>query len=386
MASRVVEPAPRGARSDLQRFAASLRWRQVWASAASAAVRVALCGAVPLALFAWLLPAYAWSVANVVLVATVVVAAVTAVLAWWHTRRLEHRVHATMLQAAAPDGSDAAAALQICGDEFLTWFELARPHVAPGSMFGWLERDLLERLAPEVRRSLRRTSGRWRLGRCRWLLLALLLVLLAWLLSLLVQVPWSGALGGKADRGGAQNSMSGIGVPLPVGQSDSMPQAGDDDGDGEPDPDTQGDEAGDEAEPDEPEPEPGDEPNPPDTRDGDDPDAPPGDPEPAPILDLPNDERFVLPDFIGDGPTRRARMHAAELLERPVSAAGAGAAQRPGAAAGAVDEPLPRLEPDFERAAERAVRSRHVPAQERAIVARYFEALRRRVEMAAEDR
>jgi hypothetical protein len=93
-----------------------------------------------------------------------------------------------------------------------------------------------------------------------------------------------------------------------------------------------------------------------------------------PLIDLPDDQRFVVPEFIGDGPTRRARMHAAELEEQ----ANAGS-RSSSAAASAADPNQPnRSEPDFERAAEAALRSRYVPPAERAMVRRFFEKLRQK--------
>ena len=95
-----------------------------------------------------------------------------------------------------------------------------------------------------------------------------------------------------------------------------------------------------------------------------------------PLVEAPVDQRFVLPDFIGDGPTRRQRMHVAELEQQQP-----GGAARPQARQQAAGSRPRRPRPtsaEFERAAERAMRSRYVPERERAIVRRFFDALQKR--------
>ncbi|MBX3463021.1 MAG: hypothetical protein KF830_07610 [Planctomycetes bacterium] len=79
-----------------------------------------------------------------------------------------------------------------------------------------------------------------------------------------------------------------------------------------------------------------------------------------------------MPEFVGDGPTRRVRMHAAELERR------GGAAPQPTAGAGPGEAPSPPAPTPaaFERAAEAAQRARHVPAEERPMVQRFFTLLR----------
>jgi len=95
--------------------------------------------------------------------------------------------------------------------------------------------------------------------------------------------------------------------------------------------------------------------------------APPA--APAPLLDLPSLPTAIVPDFVGDGPVRR------ELAERALIgiAEPGGRLRADRRSAGSV-APEPTAE-TFERAAERALRSRHVPAGERAIVRRFFERL-----------
>lgn len=93
------------------------------------------------------------------------------------------------------------------------------------------------------------------------------------------------------------------------------------------------------------------------------------------MLELPEQQRFVVPEFVGDGPTRRARMHAAQLERdggaRPPSAGTEGGN-------GDSEAPPPITKERFERAAEAAQRARHVPDEERAMVRRFFELLRER--------
>ncbi|GAB4149683.1 MAG: hypothetical protein Fur0037_18040 [Planctomycetota bacterium] len=87
---------------------------------------------------------------------------------------------------------------------------------------------------------------------------------------------------------------------------------------------------------------------------------------PAPLLPAESERHGVVPDFVGDGPARRAMIEAAAV---------------PGAGGAAPSRTLParRVEAEaesFRRAAEKAVRSRHVPEAERPIVRRFFELLR----------
>ncbi len=108
------------------------------------------------------------------------------------------------------------------------------------------------------------------------------------------------------------------------------------------------------------------------------PDQPPPDPEAGPgesvssrPVQLPIREEFVVPSFVGDGPSRPGKAREAEqevVAGTPPAVSGSGAvADRP-----------PSTPQDFERAAERAATARHVPAAERAIVQRYFKALAER--------
>jgi hypothetical protein len=89
---------------------------------------------------------------------------------------------------------------------------------------------------------------------------------------------------------------------------------------------------------------------------------------PRPILQLPPRDEFTIPQFVGDGATRRELARLAEL-----EAGAARAAGRRGAAAGGVPEPPEAPAVGFQRAAEQALRARHVPLHERPFVQRYFE-------------
>lgn len=87
---------------------------------------------------------------------------------------------------------------------------------------------------------------------------------------------------------------------------------------------------------------------------------------PPPELDVQVVDEFVIPQFIGEGETRRALSNTA-LLER-------GGDPRSAAQAPAPDVPEPSPI-DFEAAVEQALRSRHVQPSERAFVRTYFEQL-----------
>ena len=132
---------------------------------------------------------------------------------------------------------------------------------------------------------------------------------------------------------------------------------------------------GNEAEPPQPEDPKPEDPKPEDPTQ-DDPGAPGPSAEPAPLLELPKDHRFVVPEFIGEGPTQRVRVHAA--------AVGGAGGERAGTQTGGQRRPedAPPAKPPapdtdtFRRAEENARAARHVPEEERRIVRRFFELLR----------
>jgi hypothetical protein len=93
------------------------------------------------------------------------------------------------------------------------------------------------------------------------------------------------------------------------------------------------------------------------------------------LLDgLPNLDDFLVPHFVGAGPSAPARAHVAELPEGGPPPAGA---QAQSGGTGAEGTP-PQDDADFERAVERALRSRHVPPDETPFVRRWFEVLAER--------
>ncbi|MGK0302614.1 MAG: hypothetical protein ACI89X_003499 [Planctomycetota bacterium] len=361
--------------SALRRFAQGLRWRHVFSCTVGAGIRWGLLLALPLLLLAWLWPSVlrqALIVCLAILVPTMLLAAARA---WWHSRKIFSALRQSLSGSGSSGSGSSGSGAEIAAlhDELLTWLEmddLNASRVADAgsdersSMLRWLEQDVQQRLAPHRKRALAAVA-RPRLGRWRWLIPVVLLLLLIWLVALWIAPPWSGAIGGLANQ----------------------PEAGDDDGQG-------GDGSGDDANPEgtpppegakgeEPQPPPKDEPG---EQPGDKPEPQPAAPTPEPeaykaptdpdevppLIDLPDDQRFVVPEFIGDGPTRRARMHAAELEEL----ANSGSAQSNSSAETSDPNKPKPLEPDFERAAEAALRSRHVPPAERAMVRRFFEKLR----------
>jgi hypothetical protein len=248
----------------------------------------------------------------------------------------------------------------------LTWLEFdAHKHDAGGhrqSMLTWLEQDAEQRLLPHRRRALALVA-RPQLGRWRMLLPIVLLLLITWLLAVWLAPPWDGAIGGRPDEpqaggsggatgaggaGGAGGASSDSPIPQPTPGAQAKQEASTDQSD-EPSPDVQmPSEQSSSSQPDDPS-------------------------EIPPLIDLPGDQNFVVPDFIGDGPTRRARMHAAELEEQAGGGASATESRLTESSGRNATKPT---KPDFERAAEAARRSRHVPPVERAMVRRFFDKLR----------
>ena len=236
-------------------------------------------------------------------------------------------------------------------DRLLTYLGLGeREHAT--AMADWLERDLDDRL-----RSVppQRAAGvGWRpLGPVRYLIPILIVILLVRL--------FAPALPPIKPRGPQANAPNSGAPPQP------------DDGDRE-DQDQQPD--NEDSQPDE-QPAPQDQPPPP----GQGPVPPPAPPEgedsegrpPRPLIDgLEEEQAFVVPDFIGDGESRRSKAHVAVIPQ----GSGGGADKTAGGAAGGRDRDEP--ERDFEKARERALHARRVPEHERPFVKRYFEALVRR--------
>lgn len=321
-------------------FAAGLRRLRALRGSLDAAVRTLLVLGVPWLLGAWLLPQHLPVTALAVLAITGLVAVIAAVRAW--------RIADALLLRGMP-GTVAPGDLTILGDELATWLEWQR-HTGPVQpMATWLGREVAVRL-PAIDAPALQHVGRARLGRMRYLAAAIVLLLLAWLLSFWFQPSWPGVLGGKPEAARpVVPPQVGI-VPVPGAQPEAKPGS-----DGKPPPRN-------------PEPRPG-EPPPKGNEEQ------PAKPEPpAPLLNLPEQRHFVIPEHIDDGPTRRMRMHAAELAE-------SGAANAPPPVTqggqGEVPAPPPPTRETFEHAREVALRSRHVPAEEQPIVKRFFELLQK---------
>ncbi len=322
------DPAPP---VDLRHFARVVRARRCRAAASFAGVQALLGAALPCLLAVWLVPSWVTPIVAGWLLLGGLAAGRAAAQAW-------SLADASLLRGAADTPAEQQLLAEL-GDELATWLE--RP-VDAAPMRAWLGADVQHKL-PQVSPGVYQRLGRRRHGRIAWLvpLLALLLLVAAWLTNLL-SPPWPGVLGGRQTE---PTAGDGKGDRPHRGQTarpgDGQPIAG-------PRPPSQ--------QPPPPSPSPSE--------------PPPTTEPPAPLLDLPTQQRFVVPEFVGDGPTRRARMHAAEVEQG--SAGTTAAADGRGEAVG-VPPPSPREQ--FERAAERALASRHVPPAEQAIVRRFFDAL-----------
>ena len=343
----VVTAVDPGAGEDLAAFAAGLRRRRVRTAARDGALRAVLTLAVPVVALAWAAPAVRLPLA--LGVAGVALASATA--SAWRAGRI---TDAGLLDdAEAADDAFADASPQLLaevGDELATWLE-RRGKPARG-MTAWLEADVRAKL-PRLPARAVAAVGRRRLGGLLWAVPLALLLLLAWFVADLLAPPWQGAFGG-----------SGAGAAAGGGGGAGGDGAG---GEGKAD-------GGEQPEPRDAPPAPRDggappPPPPPPTDAGEQPDAPPA--EPAPLLELPPQQRFIVPDFVGDGPTRRARMRAVEVEQ------GAPTAPTPrSASAEELSQQLPPPRPEtFQRAAEQAQAARHVPPAEQPFVRRYFDKL-----------
>ncbi len=341
--------------SALKRFAQGVRWRHVLSRSCGSGLRVGLLLAVPMIMVAWLLPSAAIAVLSIGGAVVLFAMAISAVRSWWYSRSLASAV----LHSLNNSGDDIAT----LHDELLTWLEFdAHKHDEGGhrqSMLTWLEQDAEQRLLPHRRRALALVA-RPQLGRWRILLPVVLLLLITWLLAVWLAPPWDGAIGGRPDEpqasgqgdaggaGGAGDTNPDSPIPQPIPGGQAKQEASTDQAE-KPSPDMQM-------------PSEQSSSSPPDDSS-----------EIPPLIDLPGDQNFVVPDFIGDGPTRRARMHAAELEEQAGGGASATESRLTESSGQNTAKPT---QPDFERAAEAAQRSRHVPPAERAMVRRFFDKLR----------
>lgn len=232
---------------------------------------------------------------------------------------------------------DAELAL---GDALETWaHEHARaPLGAPRPMWQWLERRLEQRLtglAP--RAAVRGRPTRWRAA---VVVLALALAL-RWLLGSLPLPDGVLTVAGPPSVGVAPRD--GPGEPAPGAGDTPAPR------------------------PRVPEPVVPEVPDAPPRR----PDPPPraADEPPSALIDgLPLRDDFAVPHFVADGPSRQAEAVVAEVGAPADRAAGTGDVTGDDAAPATPEE-------RYQRALEQALRSRHVPANERAVVRRYFELL-----------
>lgn len=347
MIGRVTEVAtfPADPDVDARLVAFATRVRRLYARRAAAhAFGVALvwCGGPAIAV-AWLVPAVRLEAAAALALVALTAVAVAVV-------RARHLAAAVLLRTGEGE-------LDLVGDELATWLEWQRrPEAA--EMVGWLARTVVAQL-PALPTGALQKVGRRRWGRLRWLaaFVALLWIAFCWFAWL--QPPWPGLLGGKQDpprAGGAgEGPGAGSGSRNGGGANDPSPGAG------TPPPPRNPDRRA------PPPPPPGAEP----------PRPKPAVPEPpAPLLQLPGHQQFVVPEHIDDGPTRRMRMHAAEVPDpAPSPQAPPPPASAP-APAGVPPTPPPTAE-TFERAAEAARAARHVPTEEQPIVRRFFDLLKK---------
>lgn len=97
---------------------------------------------------------------------------------------------------------------------------------------------------------------------------------------------------------------------------------------------------------------------------------------PRPILPIPGAEEFVVPDFIGEGDGKKQKTRVAVIEEPETGGPGTGAKPETKGTKGDAKKPPPSKQTrEYERAAEEALRSRHVPERERDFVKRYFREL-----------
>jgi hypothetical protein len=234
-------------------------------------------------------------------------------------------------------------------DELATWTGTSAGQ-RETAMFSWLARQLETRIVA-MPLSLTRKISRAPLGRLRYLLPLLILLLLLRLFAPVLPPLPEGRLA-LSNQGGA--GVAGAGAESGAGGD----QGEADEGEAEKDPEAPPSE--DEPQPEEQQEEAGEE-NPPEL--------------PPKALDnaAGKDESFLLPSFVGEGESRLTKAPVAGIDEQ--GAGGAAGEQAKSTAGRGMDE---LDEKDFERALEKALRSRHVPESERPFVRRYFEALMRR--------
>lgn len=311
MAAEAMLPAE----DALRLFVARLQRRHATMAAARAALRAFLPWGVLGSAALWIDP----QAALVLGLAGLLVASAAGL--WAGRRKLPNH----LLLAGVQDAPEVHDALG-------TWLE--QRGAAPSPLVSaWLAEDLWRQANAMPRRAWAGV-GRRPLGGARWLLPLLVLLLWGRLLVDGIQLPLPGAGGGSAATGGGSGAPSGSGsrqAELPEPPTPS---------------------------PKSPEPEPVE---------------PPPPPEPDPLLELPPQEQYVVPQFVGDGPSRKAL---AERAEVELGGGGAAPPESQSAGAAAVQDAPPPTR-DHQRASERAERARNVPPEERPMVRRFFDLLRR---------
>lgn len=229
-------------------------------------------------------------------------------------------------------------------DQLVTWWEVRSDSVDPVSQ--WLEDDLgrvIEGLPPDSRAPLWRRPAR----RLWWLLPALLLV---W---------WIGPLGqhlGMHSRTGNSREAS-SGVPR---SSDSKGGPGSGSWTKKPEP-GQHKVRPQSSDPTQTRPAPNTNQTPPE--------QPISPQPPRPLHMLTAQDEFIIPRFVGDGGGAIKRMKVVVVEQGETART---QEKRKQAATGTPQEDR---RPEFEAAAEQALRARHVPRSERPFVKRYFQAL-----------
>lgn len=230
-------------------------------------------------------------------------------------------------------------------DQLVTWWEVRGERDDPVAQ--WLEEDLeraIDRLPPASRSPLWRRQAR----RLWWLLPALLLV---WWIG-----PLGRNLGMHSETGDTREASAGA----PRG-SDGSSGAGSSGGASKPAP---GDR------PKSPRPsKPSSARQSPERRNdpSDNKSIPPVPPRKIPKL--PAVDEFIIPRFLGEGDGVKKRMKVAVVEQGDAPRANTRRQQSTSAVA------QEDRQPEFQAAAERALRDRHVPRSERSFVKRYFEAL-----------
>ncbi|HEU4417454.1 MAG TPA: hypothetical protein VFT55_00870, partial [Planctomycetota bacterium] len=190
-------------------FAAHLRRLRVRRAALGAMGRSLLLVAGPAIVVAWLVPEVRWPVA----IALASLALAAALFAGLRTLGVTDAALLRTGAGSSPHGLD------VLGDELATWLECHRRARADVPMARWLGEDVaakLPALTPVVAQ-----IGRSGLGRRRWLVPVVILLLLAWLLTEWLAPPWPGVLGGRPsvdgppEAGGAGASGAGSGAAVP---------------------------------------------------------------------------------------------------------------------------------------------------------------------------